>query len=73
MIPLLDAFRLTAVTARWRYTARDGTSTLRLFAAWAREQRSGAWANLTDSNDNIRFDGPTAPGLIALAHQWPGR
>jgi hypothetical protein len=82
---LLDALALKRVTARWRYTVRDSqiieeqlmrgdeafNATLRDFTRWARAERPEGWAMVSDRKGNVRFDGASAPALIALARQWP--
>jgi hypothetical protein len=81
---LLDALGLKRATARWRYTVRDSqiveeqlvkgdegfNATLRDFTRWAREQRPQGWALVSDGKGNVRFDGASAPALIALAQEW---
>ena len=81
---LLDALGLERVTARWRYTVRRGRvaeeqllqadgrfgAALEEFTRWGRERRPEGWASVTDRGGNIRFDGASAPALIALAGEW---
>ncbi len=81
---LLDALGLERVTARWRYTVRGGLvveeqllkadgrfgAALQEFTRWGRERRPEGWTSVTDGDGNVRFDGATAPALIALAREW---
>lgn len=83
----LEALGLEGVTVHWRYVVRDGRiveeelrrpdavfpGVLRAFSAWGRERKPDGWAAVTDAHGDIRFDGATAPQLIALARKWQRR
>jgi hypothetical protein len=80
----LTALGLESVTALWRYTVRDGRieeedlldadtafrSRLRKLAEWGRTAKPAVWKLVVDAEGAIRFDGETAPHLIALAKEW---
>jgi hypothetical protein len=82
----LAALGLDGVSALWRYTVRDGRiaeeeildadasfrSRLRKFTEWGRTAKPAGWESVVDSEGVVRFDGETAPRLIALAKEWPG-
>ena len=81
---LLEALGLKRVTARWRYTVREGQvveeqllngdetfkATLQEFSRWGREQRPQGWLFVSDAKGNARFDGKSAHGLVRLAREW---
>jgi hypothetical protein len=83
----LTALGLDGVTALWRYTVRDGRieeeelldsdasfrSRLRKLTEWGRTTKPEGWGSVVDSDGSVRFDGETAPRLIALAKEWSAR
>jgi hypothetical protein len=82
----LTALGLDGVSALWRYTVRGGRieeeelldsdasfrSRLRKLTEWGRTAKPAGWGSVVDTEGSVRFDGDTAPALIALAKEWSG-
>lgn len=80
----LTALGLDGVSALWRYTVRGGLieeeelldsdasfrSRLRKLTEWGRTAKPAGWESVVDAEGSLRFDGETAPRLIALAKEW---